>query len=49
MTLTPALAAIFFDSILSPMAAIAAAGGPMKATPALFRALANAAFSERNP
>jgi hypothetical protein len=30
---TPASAAIFFDVILSPIASIAPAGGPMKATP----------------
>jgi hypothetical protein len=30
-TLTPALSASFFDSILSPIAAIASGGGPMKA------------------
>ncbi len=33
-TLTPAACASFFDSILSPIAAIASGGGPMKAMPA---------------
>ena len=33
--LTPAALAIFFDSILSPIAAMASAGGPMKAIFAL--------------
>ena len=46
---SPALRASFFDAILSPIAAIASAGGPMKVTPALARARANAGFSDKNP
>ena len=49
MTLTPAFPASFFDSILSPMAVMALAPGPMKATPALPSARANSAFSDKNP
>jgi hypothetical protein len=43
------LAAIFFDVILSPIASIAPAGGPMKATPAFSSASANFRFSDRKP
>ena len=46
---TFALAAAFFDAILSPMAAIALAFGPMNTMPALVRALGNASRSERKP
>jgi hypothetical protein len=46
---TPASAASFLEVILSPIARIAAAGGPMKATPAAASASAKSARSERNP
>ena len=46
---TPALTASFFDSILSPIAAIALAGGPMNAIPALSSALAKLSRSLRKP
>ena len=46
---TPAARASFFDSILSPIAAIAFGGGPMKVTPALASARAKAGFSDRKP
>ncbi len=49
MVLTPASWASFFDSILSPMAAIALMPGPMNAISSLSNAAANVAFSERNP
>ena len=35
--------------VLSPMASMASAGGPMKMTPAASQARANSAFSERKP
>ena len=47
--LTPASAAIFLDSILSPMAAMALGGGPMKASPAASSASTKSAFSDRKP
>ena len=47
--LTPAFCASFFDSILSPIAAIALGGGPMKAIPAFASALAKLSRSERKP
>ncbi len=46
---TPAARASFFDSILSPIAAIARVSGPMNWMPARASASAKAAFSERNP
>jgi hypothetical protein len=46
---TLGLAAIFLDVILSPIASIAPAGGPMKATPAFSSASANFRFSDRKP
>jgi len=46
---TPASCASFFEVILSPMASIAALGGPMKATPISASASGKAGFSERNP
>ena len=46
---TPASAASFFEVILSPIARMAPAGGPMKATPAAASASANSARSLRNP
>ena len=44
-------AAIIFSRarVLSPMASMASAGGPMKMTPAASQARANSAFSERKP
>ncbi len=47
--LTPAFWASFLDSILSPMAATALAGGPMKTTPAFSKARAKSRFSDRKP
>src|SRR5690606_17254750 len=47
--LTPAASAIRFDSILSPIASMAAALGPMNAMPASSRARTKRAFSDRNP
>ena len=47
--LTPAPAAIFLDSILSPMAAIAFTPGPMNVMPSSASFSAKVAFSERNP
>ena len=49
ITLTPAASAMRFDSTLSPMASIAAAGGPTKVMPASTQRRAKAAFSERKP
>lgn len=49
MVCTPASAAIFLDSILSPMLSIAPEGGPTKATPAFSHASAKEAFSLRKP
>ncbi len=46
---TPAARASFFDSILSPIAAIAFAGGPMNVTPAFASAWAKAGFSDKKP
>ncbi len=46
---TPAAAASFLEVILSPMAWIAATGGPMKLTPAAASASAKSARSERKP
>ena len=47
--LTPAFCASFLDSILSPIAAIALGGGPMKAIFALASALAKLSRSLRKP
>ena len=46
---TLAAAAAFLDSILSPMAAIALAFGPMKTMPALASACGKASRSDRKP
>jgi hypothetical protein len=46
---TPAALTRAFAAILSPIASIASAGGPMKTRPAPAAARANAAFSARNP
>ncbi len=46
---TPAAATASLARILSPIASIAAAGGPMNTSPARSQAAAKAAFSERNP
>ncbi|MNW09625.1 hypothetical protein D3C71_2066650 [compost metagenome] len=46
---TPASAASFFEVILSPIASMAAGGGPTKMIPAFSSAAEKAAFSERNP
>ena len=46
---TPAAATVALARILSPIASIAAGGGPMKVRPASAQARANAAFSARNP
>ena len=46
---TPAAATVALARILSPIASIAAAGGPMKTSPASAQARAKAAFSDRNP
>ena len=46
---TPALAANFFDSILSPMASMALGLGPMKTIPSLASRRATPAFSDRKP
>ena len=46
---TLALAAAFFDSILSPMAAIASGLGPMKTMPAFCSARGKASRSDRKP
>ena len=46
---TPASAAIFLDSILSPMAAMALGGGPMKVTAASSKASVKPVFSDRKP
>jgi hypothetical protein len=46
---TFAAAAAFFDSILSPMAAMAAGLGPMNTIPAAARALGKASRSDRKP
>jgi hypothetical protein len=43
------LATVALAVILSPMAAIAAGGGPTNTKPASVHAAAKAAFSERNP
>jgi len=43
------LAASFLDSILSPIAAMAFTGGPMKAMPAFSSAFAKVVRSERKP
>jgi len=48
-TFTPAALASFFDSILSPIAAIAPTGGPMKAMPAASSASAKLVRSDRKP
>ena len=47
--LTLAVAASFFDSILSPMTSIARILGPIKRIPACSSACANSAFSDRKP
>ena len=39
----------FFDSILSPIAAIAFGGGPINTIPAFFSALAKLSRSDKNP
>jgi hypothetical protein len=44
-----AAAAAFFDSILSPMAAMAPGFGPMNTMPASANALGNASRSDRKP
>ena len=46
---TPEAAASFFDSILSPIAAMASGLGPMKTMPALPSARGKAARSDRKP
>ncbi|PQM48934.1 hypothetical protein C1Y40_00841 [Mycobacterium talmoniae] len=46
---TPAASIIFLDSTLLPICSIALTGGPIQVRPASSTALANAAFSERNP
>ena len=46
---TPNADTAVLAAILSPMVAIAAAGGPMNASPACASAAAKSAFSERNP
>ena len=46
---TPAAATVALAAILSPIASMAAGGGPMKTRPASAQARANAAFSARNP
>ena len=46
---TLAFAAAFFDSILSPIAAMAFAFGPMKTMPAASSAFAKASRSDRKP
>ena len=46
---TPAVGASFLDSILSPIAAMALAGGSTMTMPLSFSACANAAFSLRKP
>ena len=45
----PAALASFFDSILSPIAAIAAGGGPTNAIPASAHARAKLSRSDRKP
>jgi len=49
MVLTPACMASFFEAILSPMAAMASALGPMKTMPSSSSRRANSSFSERKP
>ena len=46
---TPAAAIAAFAADLLPIAAIAAAGGPTKTSPASAQACANASFSLRKP
>ena len=46
---TLAAAAAFFDSILSPMAAMAFGFGPMNTTPAACSAFGKASRSDRKP
>ena len=46
---TLALAAAFFDSILSPMAAMALGLGPMNTIPAFASAVGNASRSDKKP
>lgn len=46
---TPAARTVSFARILSPIRAIASAGGPMKTSPASAQARANSAFSARKP
>ena len=46
---TPASRASFLDSILSPIAAMAFGGGPMKTMPAFLSALAKLSRSLRKP
>ena len=49
MTITSAAAAAFLDSILSPIAAMAFGGGPIKAIPASSSARAKLSRSDRKP
>ena len=46
---TFAASASFFDAILSPMASMAWAFGPMKTIPSFSSAAQNAGFSDRKP
>ena len=46
---TPAAATVALAAILSPIASMAAGGGPMKTSPASAHARANTAFSDRKP
>ncbi len=46
---TPAVAIRFRAAIFDPMRSITAAGGPTNTSPASRHAVANAAFSDRNP
>ena len=46
---TPAFCISSRARVLEPIASIADAGGPMKVTPGVLQALANAAFSARKP
>ena len=47
--LTPADLAIFFDSILSPIEAIAVFEGPIKTMPDLSNSSAKSEFSDKKP
>jgi hypothetical protein len=46
---TPAAITVCLARILSPMASIAAIGGPMNTTPAFSQARAKSTFSDRKP